>query len=153
MIEGGEKMGRIEKSIVINAPPGKVFAKIVDFEGMLEWAEGIKETKITSKKRKGVGVTYHQVAMMGDTRTESDAEVTEWIENERMDIRSTAGNVTFFGSTTLKPVTGGTELTMVANYEMPYSILGKIIDKLKVSKDVDKSLERSNQNLKNLLES
>jgi uncharacterized membrane protein len=153
MMEGGEKMARIEKSIVINAPPEKVFAKIGDFEGMLEWNDVMKEVKITSKKRKGVGVTYHEVAMPGGTRTESDAEVTGWIENERIDIRSTAGNLTFFGSTILKPVTGGTELTIVANYEVPYSILGKIIDKLKVSKDIEKNIESANQNLKNLLES
>jgi uncharacterized membrane protein len=129
-----------------------VFAKVGDFEGMIEWADGLEECKITSKKRKGVGVTFHQVAMVGGTRTESDAEVTEWIENERIDVRSTAGNITFFGSNILKPVTGGTELTLVANYEMPYSILGKIIDKLKVSKEVEKGLESGNQNLKNLLE-
>ena len=146
-------MARIEKSIVINAPPEKVFAKIVDFEGMIEWNDKIKESKITSKKRKGVGVTFHQVAMPGGTRIESDVEVTEWIENERIDVRSTAGNFTFLGSHILKPVTGGTELTTVANYEMPYSILGKIIDKLKISKDMEKNIESANQYLKNLLES
>jgi uncharacterized membrane protein len=145
-------LARIESSIVINAPPEKVFAKLVDFEGMPEWNDVIKEIKITSENRKGVGVTFHQVAMIGDTRTESDAEVTGWIENERMDIRSTAGNLTFLGSNTLKPVSGGTEITIEANYEMPYSILGKIIDKLKVSKDIQKNIENSNQNLKKLLE-
>ena len=146
-------MGRIESSVVINASPEKVFAKISDFETAPEWNDSLKEHKITSEKRKGVGVTLHTVSMMSGTRMESDAEVTEWIENERITVRSTAGNVTFFGSNILKPVPGGTELTMVANYEMPYSILGKIIDKLKVSKDVQKDIEKNNQNLKNLLES
>lgn len=145
-------MARIEKSIVINAPPEKVFAVISDFEGMIKWNDDIKESKITSKKRKGVGVTFHQVAMPGGTRVESDVEVTGWIENERIDVRSTAGTFTFFGSNILKPVTGGTEHTIIANYELPYSILGKIIDKLKVSKDVEKNIESANQYLKNLLE-
>ncbi len=146
-------MARIEKSIVINAPPEEVFAKFGDFEGWSEWSDGLEEVKITSKKRKGVGVTFHSGGMIGGRRTETDAEVTEWIENERIDIRSTAGKVTFFGSNIFKPVTGGTEYTIVVNYEMPYSILGKILDKLKVSKDAEKSLESANQNLKNLLES
>jgi uncharacterized membrane protein len=145
-------LARIESSVVINAPSEKVFAKLVDFEGMPEWNDVIKEVKITSEKRKGVGVTFHQVAMAGDTLTESDAEVTEWIENERFDVRSTAGNLTFLGSNIVKPVTGGTEVTIVADYELPYSILGKIIDKLKVSKDISKNIESSNQNLKKLLE-
>jgi hypothetical protein len=57
------------------------------------------------------------------------------------------------GSNILKPITGGTELTIVANYDMPYSFLGKIIDKLKVSKDMEKTIESANQYLKNLLES
>ncbi len=145
-------MGRIESSVVINASPEKVFAKISDFETAPEWNDSLKEHKITSEKRKGVGVTFHTVSMMSGTRMESDAEVTEWIENERITFRSTAGNVTFFGSNILKPVPGGTEHTMVGNYEMPYSILGKIIDKLMVSKEAEKSLESANQNLKNLLE-
>ena len=144
-------MGKVEKSIVINAPLEKVFAKFGDFEGWTEWSDPL-EVKITSKKRKGVGVTFHSVGMVVGTRTETDAEVTEWIENERIDIRSTAGNVTFFGSNIFKPVTGGTEYTIVVNYELPYSILGKIIDKLVVSKEAEKSLESANQNLKNLLE-
>jgi hypothetical protein len=66
--------------------------------------------------------------------------------------RATAGNLTFLGSNIVKPVTRGTEVTIVADYELPYSILGKIIDKLKVSKDISKNIENSNQNLKKLLE-
>ncbi len=145
-------MARIEKSIVINAPPEEVFAKFGDFEGWTEWSDPL-EVKITSKKRMGVGVTFYSVGKLVGRRTETDAEVTEWIENERIDIRSTAGNVTFFGSNIFKPGAGGTEYTIVVNYEMAYSLLGKILDKLKVSKDAEKIIESANQNLKNLLES
>lgn len=137
---------------MINAPPEKVFAFTTDWERLPEWNVVIKEVKPTSEKRKGVGVTFHQVLEVGGTRAESDVEVTEWVENQRIAVRTTSGNLTMLGLNTVKAVKGGTELTIAADYELPYSILGKIIDKLKVSKDVDKGIASALQNLKNLLE-
>ncbi|MFQ6080277.1 MAG: SRPBCC family protein [Candidatus Bathyarchaeia archaeon] len=145
-------MARIEKSIVINAPPEKVFALSADVERMPEWMDTVKEVKVTSKERTGVGATSHWVVEAGGTRAEFDSETTEWVENEKIAWRTTSGNITMFGSGTLKPVERGTEYTWVMDYELPYSILGKIIDKLKVSKDFEKDMARALQNLKNLLE-
>jgi uncharacterized membrane protein len=145
-------LARIEKSIVIRAPPEKVFALLDDVERMVEWMDTIKEVKVTSKQRAGVGTTYHFIADAGGTRAEFDSETTEWVENERMAWRTTSGDITMFGSGTLKTVEGGTQYTWVMDYQLPYSILGKIIDKLKVSKDFEKDMERALQNLKTLLE-
>jgi len=57
-----------------------------------------------------------------------------------------------FHAEILRVLEGGTELATAMNYELPYSILGKIVDKLKVSKDIEKGMARTLQNLKNLLE-
>lgn len=145
-------MARIEKSVVINASPEKVFALLADVERFPEWMDMVKEVRITSRERTGAGTTSHWATEVGDSRAEWDAENTEWVENERMAWRTTSGNLSAFGSNTLKPVAGGTELTWVMDYELPYSILGKIVDKLKVSKDMEKGMERALQNLKSLLE-
>jgi len=53
---------------------------------------------------------------------------------------------------TVKPTAAGSEFRMVIQYELPYSILGRIIDKLKVSKEMEESVERSLGNLKKLVE-
>jgi len=38
------------------------------------------------------------------------------------------------------------------DYELPYSILGKIVDKLRVSKNLEKSIETNHMNLKKAIE-
>jgi uncharacterized membrane protein len=143
---------RIETSIVINASPEKVFALLTNVERLPEYNDLIKEAKITSKKRTGVESTRHYVGVAGGESGEWDSVVTEWVENERIAWRTTSGDFAAFGSDTLKPVRGGTKHTTVMNYELPYSILGRIIDKLKVSKDIEKGMIKGLQNLKNFLE-
>jgi len=51
------------------------------------------------------------------------------------------------------PTEAGTKITFMMDYELPGSILGKIIDKLKVEKDLTHSLEESLEAGKKILES
>ena len=65
-------LARIEKSIVTNAPPEKVFALLADAERAAEWMDTVKEVKVTSEKRTGVGKTWHMVTEAGArARTEN----------------------------------------------------------------------------------
>ncbi len=145
---------KIERSIVIEAPPEKVFALVDDQERTPEWNDLIKEVKVTSKECTGVGSTQHYVSIQMDEgpQGEWDTITTKWVENEGYSWRTTSGDITNYGSITLKPVDGGTEVTLVLNYELPYSILGRIIDKLLVSKEMEKGLTRALRNLKDLVE-
>jgi hypothetical protein len=52
----------------------------------------------------------------------------------------------------LEPTEKGTLLTHEIEYKLPYSFLGKIIDKVSVSKDVKKELEQWLPNAKKALE-
>lgn len=144
-------MTRIEKSIEIRAPPEKVWP-LLFWDGLPEWYPYIKRAEYTSKKRAAVGATAHVIGEAEGQKFEYDAEVTEYVENERATWRTTSGNWTAFGSTTLKPTKAGTKVTMVTNYELPYSILGKIIDGLKVRKSMEKGHERALENLKSIVE-
>jgi len=53
---------------------------------------------------------------------------------------------------TLEPTTKGTKLMYSMDNEPPYSILGKVIDKLRVSKDIEKSMEKQLGNIEKALE-
>ena len=53
---------------------------------------------------------------------------------------------------TLEPTAKGTKLTSTMDYELPYSILGKLVDKLRVSRDVEKTMERTLRDTKKALE-
>lgn len=143
---------KIEKSIVINAPPEKVFFLLTDREEVPKWNRLIREARVTSKERIGVGSTVHYVGEAGGARGEWDTETTEWMKDRTYAWRTTSGDVAMLVTWTLKDVNGGTEIKYELLYELPYSILGKIIDKLKASKDIENGMQVALQNLKHLAE-
>lgn len=117
---------RIKKSIIIKAPPNELY----------------------SRSARMARMHAHTVGMAGDIRGELDIKY----KNERVAWRTISGDIAMFGTITLKPVDEGTKLTYTINYELPYSILGKAIDKLKIRKDLEKGMTKSLQNLKNRVE-
>ncbi len=144
-------MARIEKSIEIKALPEKIW-QMLQWDRIPEWLDGIKEAEYTSEHREGVGATAHVKAEAGGVKVEFDIEITEYIENEKASWRTTAGNFTAIGQTNLQPTKKGTELTLMMDYELPYSILGKIVDKVLVGRETAAGFERGLKKLKNMIE-
>jgi carbon monoxide dehydrogenase subunit G len=146
-------VAKLTKSIEIEASPEKVFAFITDMEKSNEVSKGFAEGEYTSKGPVGVGSTLHFVAKAGGQQAEFDMEVIEFEKNKKMSRRTVgASKFKMQGSSTLEPTAKGTKLTTTMDYKLPYSILGKIIDKLKVSKDMEKSMERTLRDMKKALE-
>mgnify|MGYP001043965618 CR=1 FL=1 len=121
---------------------------MVSWDRIPEWLDAIKKVERTSKDKDGLGATAHVIGKAEGVKSEWDAETTEWKENEKIAWRSTAGSLTMSSSMTLSPIEDGIKATLIMNYSLPYSILGKIIDKLWVSRDIDKSVERGMKKLK-----
>jgi carbon monoxide dehydrogenase subunit G len=146
-------MGKMTKSVEIKAPPEKVFAFLTDVEKLNEIAKGDVEFKQTSEGPWKVGTTMHWVSKSSGQHVESDMEVTEFEKNKKATI-STVGTSKFKlkQTCTVEPTAKGTKLTYIADYTLPYSILGKLVDKLKVQKDMEKSIERQLMDGKKALE-
>lgn len=143
---------RIEKSVKINASLEKVFALLTDRKEVPKWNKLIKEAIVTSKEQTGVGSTVHYVGEAGGARGEWDIETTEWVKNKKYATRTTSGDLAMLATWTLKEVDGGAELTYEIRYELPYSILGNIINRLRASKDIENGMIAALQNLKQLSE-
>jgi uncharacterized membrane protein len=143
---------RLEASIVIDVSPQEVFAFLADAARGPEWQSLIEGVEITSQESTGVGAAFHYLGAAGGARGEWDTENTAWVENERIAWRTTSGDWNAFGSWTLQAVEGGTKVINVLNYGLPYSILGQVIDRLRVSRDLEKGLARDLQTMKDLLE-
>ena len=74
---------------------------------------------------------------------EADMEVTEFEKNKKATMRTVKGSKFNLAQTCLvEPTASGTKLTYIADYTLPYSVLGKLVDKLKVQKDIEKSVDR-----------
>jgi len=82
-------------------------------------------------------------------KSEWAAEMRELMTNETAGVyayQSISGPVTSFGSITLGRTKTGTIVTAVVDYQLPYSVLGKIMDRLKSHKAFEKSFETSAAN-------
>jgi uncharacterized membrane protein len=144
-------VAKLTKSIEIEASPEKVFAFMLDMEKMNEIMKGDQKGEITSDGPVGVGTTLHMVAKVGGSQQESDMEVTEFEKNKKISTRNVGGSKMQV-SHILEPTAKGTKLTITYDYELPYSILGKIVDKLMLSRAIEKSTEKELSGIKNALE-
>jgi len=144
-------LARIEKSIEIKTSPEKVWPMMF-WDGWLKWYAPFKKIEDTSKEKNKVGSTVHVTGELAGIKAEFDGEITEVIENEKGAWRTTGGNFTGFGFNTLSPTKDGTKVTIMIDYELPYSILGKLIDKVRFHKALDKSYDVGLKKLKGMLE-
>jgi len=145
-------VAKLTKSIEIGASPEKVFTFTNDTKKMNDamkgWAEGESTSKVV-----GVGATMHYVGVAGGSQAEWDMEVTEFVKNKKVAMRTIgASKFKMTNSWVLEPTTKGTKSTFSMEYEVPYSVLGKLVDKLKVSKDMEKSMSKMLENMKKALE-
>ena len=147
-------MTKLTKSIEIEASSEKVFAFVISEKMNTDvwgkWLEG----KWTSKGPVGVGSTSHWIAKPDfKMKGEWDEEVTEFVTNKKMAMRTVEGSKLKMTATmTFEPTTKGTKVTFNEEYEVPYSVLGKLIDKLKFSKDTEKFMEELLEKLKKAIE-
>jgi uncharacterized membrane protein len=147
----GDILARVEKSIEINAPRDKVFS-LINWDSVPEYYDSIKKVEWTSEPKMKVGATVHVLSEIAGSKSEWNAEITEYKENEKVSWRTTSGNMTIIYNATLDPVKAGTKLTTSFDYEPPYSILGKLIDKLRVHKALEKESEQALQKMKDIAE-
>jgi carbon monoxide dehydrogenase subunit G len=132
-LKGGDFLGKLTKSIEIEASPEKVFDFINDDKKMNDASKGFSE--------------------MGGQEREADMEVTEFVKNKKMSNHTIGASKVKMGTSwTLEPTAKGTKLAVSMDYEVPYSVLGKVVDKLKVSKDLDKVMGKMMESIKKALE-
>lgn len=137
-------MAQIEKSIEIKAPIEKIYAVCSDIEGYTRFMEGAKDITMTGEKS-----AHWKMEMVGRTM-EFDTEMIENVENEKVAWKS-IGDFVATGSWKFEPTDQGVKVISMMNYEIP-GILGKIFDKIKISKETEKNMESSLLKLKQLIE-
>jgi len=154
-MERGIVLTRIEKSIVIEAPVEKVFDFATDPDNFIKTQPPEMEMTVLSRDKGPVRVGFKVKvrAKFGGKVWEGEEETTELVKNKRRVGRMKSGTLKKYESTDLfEPTEKGTKWTLVLEYELPYSLLGKVVDKLKVRKDMEKSLDYSMKKTKELIE-
>ena len=104
----------------------------------------------TSEDKYRVGAFAHITEHAARMRIRYDFEITQSLEKEEITFRSKSMGYTLI-TYILAPIEEGTKLTYAMDYELPWGILGKFLDKLghrSGEKKVGKELEK----LKTILE-
>ncbi len=139
-------MTKIVKEFDVRAPPERVFEAVSIPENWPRWSTFVKAA--SSK-----GPKTHWVYEMAGMKVESDTEVTEREENRTYGYRQSAGFLkSGEGCFEIRPETHGSSVRWTSEYELPYSYLGKLMDKLKARKQFDEGMDSSIKNLKKFLE-
>jgi len=148
-------LARIERSIVIEAPVEKVFAFVNDFDNFIKASSPEMKMEILSRDEGPQRVGFITKARMhaGDQVWEVEVETTEFVENERVSMQQKGGAMKKMIMTdTFEPADGGTKWTAIVEYELPYSLLGKLIDKLRFRKAMEKGSDYYVKKTKELIE-
>ena len=92
----------------------------------------------------GGGVGVGSIASFATKGTLSNfgelkGEVTEFEKNKKMALHSTdaKGKMDATDTLVLEPTAKGTMTTYITEYKVPYSVFGKLLDKVKISKDME----------------
>lgn len=144
-------MTRIDKSIEIAASPEDVWTAILP-ENMPQWFEPFKKVEWTSQETHQKGSTFRVSSDIADNRSRWDAVMTEVKENELGVWRTTSGSINGVAVASLSPTASGTQLSMSMDYKLPYSVIGRMFDKIRVQKELSIDFEVGLADLKYILE-
>jgi hypothetical protein len=155
----GDVLGRTEKSIIIKAPPEKVWEMLA----LDRWSEWQDESGFTSLQIEN-GVKYTSEVNTTDDkyRVGTSArpinydkltfKVTESLKNEEITYLIEEPGRENTITIVLEPVYEGTKLIYSVSYEMPWRIFGKLIEKLFAKRLGERGIEKSLEKLKSILE-
>jgi len=121
-------MAKLEKSVTINAPVGKVFGFIDDPRNPIRIMPSMVEVKDVQPAPTGE-YRFNWKYKMARMRFEGTSEATEWIANQHNVTESRKGIQSTF-TWIYKPEAGGTKLTVQVEYTVPVPLLGKLTEAL-----------------------
>lgn len=156
-------MTLVERSIKIKAPPEKVW-EILALDRLLEWQQGFNYVKNveyttevrTPKDKYRIGATAQGIPKKQGEPIKLNFKITESLENKKIthhiSEKMFKGTFTVLATYSLQSVETKTKFTYKGEYEMPWGIFGRFLDKLFIHRKAKKDLETELENLKSILE-
>ena len=98
---------------------------------MLKWIITFRKFEYTGEQHSGVGTPFYVEEKAGPTPLmKINFKVTEWVENERLaySMISGSGVKRYEISETIEATTAGSKFTFMENVELPWGIVGKILE-------------------------
>ena len=110
-------MKHIERTLVVQQPPERVWAYLSDFRSTNEWDPGTVLTERTSGDG-GVGTVYRNTSKFLGNETELEYVVTDVEPGRQIRLRGDNKTVTSYDTITVEPAGSGTSVTYLAEFEL-----------------------------------
>ncbi len=144
---------RVQRSIEIAAPPEKIWPFLVEPDKILKWFYLLQKFEYTGEQRSGAGTPFYYEEKTTGRLMKFNYVVTEWVENERLAFTMTSGSLKKNDQIwSIESTPSGSRFTLIEDIEMPWGIIGKIMETLFVGRVVAKHQEEILANLKSLAE-
>ena len=162
-------MGRTEKSIIIKAPPEKVW-EMLAFDRLPEWGEGFEgglgerveytSEMHTPEDKYRVGATAQgtpNIPLEDPQYHICRFEIMESLENKKLKYYAWEkpkyfGTLSMFVSYSLEPVGLDTKFTYELESGLPWGFFGKFLEKLFARRMAEKNIQKALENLKSIVE-
>jgi uncharacterized membrane protein len=141
-------MVSLTKSVVVNAPPDKVFAYVTEPTKMAEWLVSMVEARDVIGS--GEGQQYEWTYKMLGLQLRGQSTVVEHVPNE-LSVHQSIGSIDSNWSLGVEPNEAGTTFTVEVEYHIPIPVLGRMAERFLVKRDA-RDLEQSLANVKEMLE-
>ena len=144
---------KAQGSIVINAPPEKVWPFLVEPEKVLQWSSTYKKFEYVGDQHSGVGTKFHIEEKAGGPLMKIDFETNEWEDNKTLSMRMVSGTgvKSYKQNYLLEKVEQGCKLSFMEEVELPMGFIGKFIGFLGEGM-ANSTLNKNNKKQKTLAE-
>ncbi len=141
-------MTKLSRSLLIQASPPRVFARVNDPLGMADWLPGMIEAHNVIGD--GLGQQYEWSYKMAGLVLRGQSTVVEHIPNVRA-VHQSIGTIDSAWTYTVAPDEQGTVLTIEVEYTVPLPVLGKLAEHIARRRN-ERELDLALVNVKEMLE-
>ena len=144
-------MTRIEKSVIIGAPPDKVYAFATDWRNITRYFGYVHEINPATEKTAGEGARFAVRLKFLGRMMNSEWEFTEYVENEGITFITPLMGVRAIKRWRFIAEEDSTRVNFSLEYKL-WPVFGPLIDVLYIKGYWDKLSKKLVQNLKRLIE-
>lgn len=120
----------IHHTSTANAPVDVVFEYLDDYSTAPEWMLGLSKFEPIGDKTRGLGAVFDGSMKLGPKTLHSTVEVTEWVENKMITMKSIKGFVNWSTWHFKQLGPDETELVVDFTYILPGGVAGKALGRI-----------------------
>lgn len=147
-------MAVIRKTFLVRAPANRVFDVLVDHTRYPMWFDFIKQVTFPgSGKNVEVGAKSHWITEVAGTKGELDVEYKELVPGKKVRVENVGAFFKNSGGTfVLSENPNGTQVDFEIHYDIPVLILGQLLDRLVISRELERGFDCGFERMKRALE-